>query len=266
MRPAPRHLALLLTLLAVGSAGGAGAADEPAEAGWRVERVDRAEKLAAGATVTVENRRGDLRVRVGEPGELALHGVAQHAEGEPALRIECVAADGGWTVRVIEPEGAAPAADPRRRLDLSVAVPADAPLVLRAADGLIEARGFRAALRAETAAGEIRLRGSGAVELRSERGAVHVAFHPEAPRAPSRIETLTGAIEVELPPGADADALLETRGLLTTDFSLAVERVGPLAKRGTARIGRGGPRLELISRTGDLRLLERLATQAAPVP
>ncbi len=266
MRPAPRLLPRLLTLLAVGGAGGVGAAGGPVDAGWRIERVDRAEKLVAGATVTVENRHGDLRVRVGEPGELALHGVAQHAEAEPALRIDLVAADGGWTVRVVEPESAVSAADPRRRLDLSVAVPADAPLVLRAADGLIEARGFGAALRAESAAGEIRLRGSGAVELRSERGAVRVAFHPEAPRAPSRIETLTGAIEVELPPGADADARLETRGLLTTDFSLVVERVGPLAKRGIARIGRGGARLELVSRTGDLRLLERLAAQPVAAP
>ena len=75
-----------------------------------------------------------------------------------------------------------------------------------------------------------------------------------------------GALEVSLGPcatkpppvsGAGAEARLETRGSLTTDYSLTVERVGPLSKRAGARIGGGGPEIRLNSLTGDLRLLER---------
>jgi hypothetical protein len=253
--PGPRLLLLLLPLILPLPAG----AEAPAAASedWRIERVDLAEKLADGAAVEVENQFGDLRVRVGGAGELAVHGVAQRAAGDLALRIELAAAGRGWVVRVVEPEGARPRAGPARRVDLAVAVPADSPLTLRGASGLVEARGFRAPLSARTSTGEIRLRGSGSVDARSERGAIRVAFHPEAPGAPSRLETSTGAIEVEFPAGAGAEARLETRGSLTTDYSLTVERVGPLSKRAGARLGGGGPEIRLNSLTGDLRLLER---------
>jgi hypothetical protein len=258
--PASRLRARILPLLAV-AAVAAAAAEARAQSAptedWRIERVDLAEKLADGAAVEVENRFGDLRVRSGGTGELAVHGVSQRAAGEPALRVELAAAGRGWVVRVVEPDATQPREGPARRVDLAVAVPADSPLTLRGAGGLVEARGFRAPLSARTSTGEIRLRGSGAIDARSERGAIRVAFHPEAPGAPSRLETTTGAIEVELPAGAGAEARLETRGSLTTDYSLTVERVGPLSKRAGARIGAGGPEIRLTSLTGDLRLLER---------
>jgi len=244
--------ALVLTLAAV--AGGEAPPD------WRIERIDRIEKLAPRAPVRVENRHGDLRVRVGAAGELALHGVAQRAAPDAPLGLLVEAEDGGWAVRVAPPAGDA-GGDSRRRLDLAIAVPADTPLVLASGAGLIEARGFAAPVRATSGAGEIRLRGSGEVDASSESGAVRMAFHPRLPAAPSRFATSTASIEVELPPGADATARLETSGRLTTDFSLAVERVGPLTKRATARLGRGGPELRLVSRTGDLALLERPASR-----
>lgn len=258
---------LFLSLLT----GGVAVAVEPlgsaaSTADWRIERSDRVEKVAPGAAVTVENLHGDIRVRSGGSGELAVHGVLQHAGGEPPLRIELVAAQGGWLVRVAAAEAVAAREGPARRVDLTLGLPADSPLTLRAAGGLVEARGFSAALAAETSTGEIRLRGSGAVDLRSERGAIRVAFHPKAPGAPSRLETLTGDIEVELPPGADVEARLETQGSLTTDFSLEVERARPLTKRARARIGRGGVEIVLTSRSGDLGLRERLAAVPAAGP
>lgn len=251
-------------------AGGAGLLEgvEPTAtaAPWRIERTDLDQKLAASASVSVENLYGDLRVRTGGRGELSVHAVLQRAEADDALRIELVAEAKGWRVRVVEPGPSKSPEGPSRRADLAILVPADTPLSLRTGSGLVEARGFAAALAAETSTGEIRLRGSGAVAVRSDRGAVRLAFHPVAPDGPSRLETSTGDIEVELPPRASAEARMETQGSLTTDFTLVVERVGPLTKRAHARLGNGGPEIKLLSRTGDLRLLERLAVAPSAAP
>lgn len=266
MSPLSCALPLLIPLLAIAASPVAGSEPASASEKWLVERSDLAEKLATGAPVTVDNRHGDLRVRVGEPGELSVHGALQRLGGEPALRIEIVSDGAGWRVRVVEPGAARPREGPPRRADLAVVLPADSPLTLRGGSDLVEARGFAAALVAETSTGEIRLRGSGAVNLRSERGAIRVAFHPVTPSAPSRIETLTGDIEVEFPSKTSAEARLETQGSLTTDYSLEVERIGPLTKRAYARLGSGGAEIRLASRTGDLRLLERLAAAPAADP
>ena len=71
---------------------------------------------------------------------------------------------------------------------------------------------------------------------------------------------------MEFPARANAEARLETQGSLTTDYSLEVERIGPLTKRAHARLGSGGVEIRLASRTGDLRLLERLAAAPAADP
>lgn len=233
---------------------------------WRIERIDLDQKLVASASVSVENLYGDLRVRTGGRGELSVHGVLQRAEADDALRIDLVAEAKGWRVRVVEPGPSKSHEGPARRADLAILVPADTPLSLRTANGLVEVRGFTAALSAETSTGEIRLRGSGAVKARSDRGAVRLAFHPVAPEGPSQLETSSGDIEVELPPRSNAEARMETQGRLTTDFTLVVERVGPLTKRAHAKLGSGGPEIKLLSRTGDLRLLERLAVAPSAAP
>lgn len=266
MSPHSCALSILIPLLAIAGSPVVGIEPAPAGEDWLVERNDLTVKLATGAPVSVDNRHGDLRVRVGGTGELSVHGVLQRRAEESALQIEIAADGAGWLVRVVEPDAAKPREGRQRRADLAVMLPADSPLTLRGGSDLIEARGFSAALAAETSTGDIRLRGSGAVNLRSERGAIRVAFHPAAPSAPSRLETLTGDIEVEFPTKASAEARLETQGSLTTDYSLEVERVGPRTKRAHARLGSGGAEIWLASRTGDLRLLERLAAAPADDP
>ncbi len=262
--PAPRLLPLLLTA-ARGRAAGRRrrARTSPSSDGWRIERVDRAEKLAAGATVTIENRHGDLRVRVGDPASWRSTAWRSTPTGNrrcawsswrPTAAGRCA-----WSSRRA-------GLSPRIRaaaLDLAVAVPADAPLVLRAARGTD--RGARIPRRAarRSAAGEIRLRGSGAVDLRSERGAVRVAFHPEAPRAPSRIETSHRRHRGRA-------AARRRRGGPARDPGPADHRLQPRRRacraalqEGRRALGAAAPGSSCYSRTGDLRLLERLAAQPA---
>ncbi len=258
-------MALLLLWTNLAAASSAASAEEPLSPdGWRIERIDRAEALPPAGRVEVDNPHGDLRVRSGPAGRLSVHGVRQTRPGETGPRLEIVAGGNGLSLRIAPGSDAPPpAGEPPSRLDLALEVPADSPLSLRTVGGLIEARGFAAPLHARSRSGEIRLRGSGAVDVATEHGAVRVAFHPRLADGPSRFETVSGEIEVELPARAAATARLETQGRLTTDFTLAVERVGPLSKRARATIGGGGPELVLISRLGGLALLERLAPSPA---
>lgn len=273
-------LVLAVSWLAVGEASRLTALDRPVVAaaaptaspdaaveGWRIESTDSQVKIEPHAPVRIENRFGDVRLRSNRLPELAVRAALQHSLAEPALRVELVQVSGEWRLTVVEPSETARRGDgPPRRADLAVVLPPDCPVTVLGGKGLVEARGFSARLAVETSSGEVRLRGSGAVAVRSESGPVRMAFHPSVPSAPSRIETTTGAVEVELPPHADLDARLESQGSFTTDFSLDVERIGPLTKRARAHLGSGGPELRLVSRSGALSLLERVADSSAASP
>lgn len=265
---APVGLALALAaLLAARQAPGVAAETPPAE--WVIERSDPELALPAGAPVTIENLHGDVRVRAGDELRLRLHAVAQrHASDPRRERIELLAEPGGGSVRVSFPEseGAVPAAWGRRRVDLAVEVPPGAALAVRTGSGLIEIRGHAGAVRAESVTGDVRLRVSGPVEARTEGGTIHAVLRAPQWSHPARFESRTGDIRVEFPARADAEVRLESQGPFTTDYSLRVERVSQLTRRGFARLGRGGPAVELKSHHGALRLVELLPESGGAEP
>ncbi len=262
-----RAAASALLLLAAGRLEAA-AQPPPSPDAWSIEREEREVKVVAGARVVVENLFGDLRVRGGEAGRLQLWSVGQrHADDPRPWTIETTSSEGAVTVRIAPPAAAPGAAETaaewtKRRLDLTLFVPSTAPLALRTESGLIEVKGIAAPVEARSVAGEQRFWVGGALDARSDRGALRAVLQAAAWGAPSRLETVTGAISVELRPGAAARLVLETQGELTTDFSITVERLGQLSKRAVAELGGGGAEIRLISQRGDLKIRELL--EAAP--
>jgi hypothetical protein len=253
--PAGVLVASLLALAPVLSAR----AEEPVPADWRIERIDREVKVPADAALTIGNRWGDLRVRAGEAGRVLLHAVVQHhAEDPRELAIETTEVGGGLRLDVSwsADEPTTPGAWARRRADLAVEVPAHCDLRIRTEEGLIEVKGHAGPLQAGSAAGDLRLRvAGGPLSARTERGSILAVLAAESWNQAARFEAPSGDVEVQFPARTDASVVLETQGALTTDFSLEVEHVGPLAKRARARLGRGGGEVLLQSRRGDLRIL-----------
>ncbi|KAB2966626.1 MAG: hypothetical protein F9K18_05330 [Thermoanaerobaculia bacterium] len=260
--------AILAALLA-----GPLSAQGPLPADWRIERVDRELKALPGAPLAIRNPWGDLRVRAGEEGRVVVHAVVQHDAGDARpVAIESSEEAGARVVAVAwaPDDGASPPGWARRRVDLAVEVPERAALSVRTERGLIEVKGHAGPLEARSVAGDLRLRvAGGPVDALTERGSILAVLAAEVWRQAARFEAPSGDVEVHFPARTDASVLLETRGALTTDFSLDVERLGPLAKRARAQLGRGGPEVVLRSGRGDLRILGLLAPpvpEVAPAP
>ncbi len=75
-------------------------------------------------------------------------------------------------------------------------------------------------------------------------------------KKPQQLTSVTGAITGFTTATNDLDITLATSGTMTTDFSMMVdprdnEEPNKIA---TAKIGRGGPTLEITSKRGDLAL------------
>jgi len=71
----------------------------------------------------------------------------------------------------------------------------------------------------------------GPLRARTERGSILAVLAAEELESAARFERRAATSEVQFPARTDASVVLETQGALTTDFSLEVEHVGPLAKR-----------------------------------
>jgi len=222
--------------------------------------------VRAGERIVVENLFGDVRVRGGEAGRLQLWSVGQrHADDPRPWTLVSESTDGVVSVRVAPP---APAPSERaewakRRADLTLFVPPAAGLDVRTDQGTLEIRGVSAAVTARSVGGEIRLRVDGPLDVASDRGAIRAVLTARSWARGSRLETVTGPIELDFPPGSAARVVLETQGELASDFSMAVERLGKLSKRAVAELGGGGAEIRLTSQRGDLKIRELLEATPA---
>jgi hypothetical protein len=233
---------------------------------WSIERFDRATAAPEGATVAIENRYGDVRVRLGAGGRVEVHSVAQRHEADPrSARVSSEVRGGEVLVAVAFDDGAARVPEPtwsRRRVDLVVAIPPGSPVRVTTDAGRIEVKGGVGELEAESASGEIRLWIERAATVRGGHGRIEANLLGDRWREPLRLESSSGDVEVLFPPRADVEVRLETSGDLTTDYSLEVERVGERRKRAIARLGAGGARVVLASQSGGLAIRRRIALPA----
>ena len=79
------------------------------------------------------------------------------------------------------------------------------------------------------------------------------------------LSTLTGDIWCILLEGAGADVTLETRGPVTTDYSVEIDRQpGSPLKRGRIRVGDGGSAISLKSHSGGVRLQGLIVPEGEP--
>jgi hypothetical protein len=245
-------------VVGVGSPPGATAQVDPTD--WIAEPLSWHGEVAAGGTLTLVNAHGDLRVRGKQIDGLEIVGFAQHHLDDPRpISVEPEPSGGGWRLEVtmaVTPGEEVPADWSGRRVDLTVYVPWKSPLTVRTDEGVLEALDLGAPLQAETVTGDLLAGSSEGMSLRSRSGTVGVVLEEPGWSSTATIETVSGAVSVHARPDADATVTLATRGTLTTDFSLEIERVDASLRRGRARLGAGTGEVLVTSYQGAITLRE----------
>lgn len=216
------------------------------------------ETVETGTTVRVDNPYGNVYSRFGGyKNEVEIQATFQRLESDrPPLEVTLSPAEPGLDVRVGPAQGAL---ETRDRADLVIFVPRGVRLDARTEDGLIEAKGLKGDLIASSIKGDILVRGiEGRVQAKTARGRISAVIESDAGGEPQSLTTQTGEIELHLWEDANFDVHIATSGIISTDFSLEIEhhRFEEPGKSATARVGRGGPRLTLSSKRGDVRLLQ----------
>jgi hypothetical protein len=250
--PSGRMLALLMLLMpALSEPGGE-------EANWRFDRSRWQGSIAVGGTVAIRNHHGNVYLRVVPGDQVEVLAAIQHEAGDPEppeARVEAVEGGVEVVVRLNAKKGGTA---PYERVDLTVFVPPDSPLEVQTTAGDIEAKGFAAAGEYESETGDILVFSSGAIRAKTDRGAIVARLDGDDWQGARSFETVTGDIEVRLPSTASAAVELRTTGLISTDFSIEIDRPeGSRRKHGRALIGDPlrSP-VTLSTENGDLRLLQ----------
>lgn len=179
-----------------------------------------------------------------EGSRLAVRSNYDRLKDLPAIRYESEGSE--WTC------GAYPFVRYRLR------IPRTARLEIEDHKSEIAVDGLKADAKIRTHKGTVTLKGhDGGLELTTHKGDVHVELARLA--QPIRLETYKGDIEVAVPhaAGFDLDARVERRGRLDAPFILHEREVGRRERVYEQKVNGGGPRLELATRKGSLRITEK---------
>jgi hypothetical protein len=230
---------------------------------WTIDNVRRSESTTGAEFLEIRNLHGDLRVRPVDEEEISLSAMIQrHADDPRHPEIRTSSEGSVFRVEVLYPEAEhaeptpLPDAWSKRRVDMTLFVPAKRPLTVETARGLIEVKGLDRGITARSASGDIVVSTAGPVNAMTEHGSIAAQFSDTTWETPIELETLTGAISVTLPQTADTSVTMTTSGDFTTDFSLTVERQpGSERKTAQATIAGGKSKLFMTSNRGSLKLL-----------
>jgi hypothetical protein len=228
---------------------------------WKIEKIDETRALDGRTVVEISNPSGDVRCRAIEGDQVEVAAVVQHhSEDLVSARVTVESADDRLRIGVEFDRPAEPVRETeamkRRRVDLTIFIPQGVEVSIETDRGLIEARGLSSGLEARSQTGDIKFRTNGSVQAETRSGNIEVNFSQVSWETPSKLETTTGNLTLWIPRSSDLTIAAETRGEISTDFSIDIERPDD-TKRATARLGAGSHRLEVISYRGKIGLYER---------
>lgn len=230
---------------------------------WTIDNVRRSEPTGGAEFIELRNLHGDLRVRPADEEEISLSAMIQRHSDDPRLpEIRTSSEGSSFRIEVLYPEAndteptPLPDAWSKRRVDMTVFVPAKRPLTIETARGLIEIKGLNHGITARSASGDVVISTAGPVNATTEHGSITVRFSDTGWETPVELQTLTGSITVTLPQTADTAVEMTTYGEITTDFSLTIDRrPGSGRKTAQATIAGGKSKLFMTSNRGSLKLL-----------
>ncbi len=247
------------------------------------ETIERTVALAAGGEVVVEATNGSIHVETGSGDEVRV--VARKkaradtvAEARELLaEVEVTIEERGGSVRIAAeiPRSSSWFGGDSATVSFEITMPEDAELDASSKNGSIEVRELGARARLETQNGSITAKGvGGRLEVESNNGSIKAydvegAVHAETTNGSIKAEivagelgedmalkTTNGSIELRLESGVAASIYARTRnGSVSSDFPGGVQD----RRRRTLDLdlNGGGPRVELESSNGSIRVRER---------
>lgn len=274
-RPERRVAATVTTLLALLLAGCASALREaaPAEtqpADFAIETLRRTMAVEpAVAVLRIDNPHGELRVRIGQPGEVGIVATVQRfgAAGplpafETSRKRDRLAIDVRYPFAPPPVDPATGRADHTRgRADLAVFVPPDVALELSTTDGRIQVRRARRDVDARSDSGIIDASTAGALRVATRSGRVVARQESGVWSGDSRVETEDGPILLAVPVAGDVALAVETGAAISHDPGIAVDvRTGADGRqRASGRWGSGRHALTVRSARGSVHLVPVIA-------
>lgn len=262
----PTHALVLLPTLVCLLVSAAVHGQPTEDADWTLERMDWSSPVDDLRTVTVTNRYGAIRIN-GTSGELAekaeFHGMAQyHAEDPRKPVLVSHVENGALTLEITYPNDADVSDPPdswrKRRIDITVYVDKNARLNLETLHGDVVIRSYSGPVQIRSESGDVGIKASGPLQVLSKYGSVE-AFFQSTELPPLVLETISGPIHLSLPWHADPKASLETRGEISSDYSIDIEWLpDSTLKRGSVDKNPSTEPVLLKSNQGDIRLLRRI--------
>lgn len=151
-------------------------------------------------------------------------------------------------------------------VDIEGQVPRRAALQIDRLSGPVHLDGVEGALTIEHEHGNVNVRGAAApVEVDVKNGSVHVGFQSVPEEGTTRLRTVNGDIQIDLPPAASAQidartdaGTIRTQGASFTAEQLALVNAGA---RYEAQMEDGGPTIELRTQNGSITLRSRAAEE-----
>lgn len=253
-------------------------ADEAPEPEWLLHALEEAAVIAEGDVLSFAHLRGDVRIEATNTTRLHVKALAQYRADDPRVP----------AIRLVTEKAATASPEPthhrlsvdfavlevaeneawaKRRIDVALLVPVGLELRIETGDGLIEVEKVAARANLISEHGEIAYDGTGDLVAHSERGSLRALLRQTGDAHTVTLSTLTGDIRCTLLEGANARVALTTRGPITTDYSLDIDReAGSPLKKARALIGKGGSSIKLESHSGGLSLRGLIAPEQAAAP
>jgi hypothetical protein len=201
----------------------------------------------------IRNRYGDVRLRRADAGEVEYSAMVQRRNADTVRPVvEVRRRRGRLLLEVVYPE---PPKGDLQRVDISVFVPAGAPVDVRTTEGLIQARGLASDVVARSAGGDVALSTTGTARVRTDRGDISAELRPggtwiREPRLASRAGDITLTLSAKLKARFD----IRARGAISVPSDARFDRRGP--GRAEAVVGRAtDPRLCLRAKRGSVTLV-----------
>lgn len=215
--------------------------------------------LAADGQVSVGNVNGSVRISAWDRAEAQVDAIkrARNEEDLAALKVEVTSQPGRLAIRTKHPQ--------RRRwwgggstsgsVDYTVKVPATVRLQdVAQVNGTVEIDGVLGEVKASTVNGAVSAKGlAGNAALSTVNGSVKAGFAGLERVKSVSASSVNGAVELELPPGANADVSASTvNGGISGD--VPVKKNWPVGAEVNTRLGEGGTRVHLSTVNGGVRI------------
>ena len=234
--------------------------DHPQEhEGWSIEKISLNMPVAEGKTIEIHNPYGDVRARGGQDRTAAVSAMIQYRIGDAhKMTFQTEESEQKLVLRVVY---AGPVEDTikaggKRRADVTIFVPPGCPYAVRTHKGLIEVKGVKDAVDLESFSGNIFFRNEGHARAKTHQGKITAIFIKPVWEETAVLESVIGDISLQLPQDANVTVHAQTAGILATDYSITIKKDTHQIKHGQTVIGEGTYRMEVLSKTGQIQILE----------